>query len=146
VKEYEYTKAEWARELDFNMPAELYRWAKDNKIKVVNEERYFIVCFDEYRVFYSRASQRIQCYYIDYGHDFVERKMDDFKDLKHLLKWINYNRENLTTHRTDAIHQVSKEFLGLTRWEKDFVGRKRQRFDEIMATKPPYDDGFQKLD
>jgi len=102
---------EKARLIDLDLVNELYKWAEDNGIEILSEEVYFILCMDEFRVVYSRASERLQCYYVGYGHDTVERSLFDFEDLDEILAWIEHSK-GMELKYTEVIHRVQSELMG----------------------------------
>jgi hypothetical protein len=106
------TKSEKAERLDFDIVTELLEWGLKNATKVDTEEIYFILKFEEYYVVYSRASERIQCYYVGYGHDAVDKCIWDFENLKEVIEFIEASKD-MECRKTDLIRRVQREMEGL---------------------------------
>jgi hypothetical protein len=132
MRDYWLTKAEWAKELDFDLVKELYEWAQDNGIKILSEEVYFMLCMDEFRVVYSRASERLQCYYVGYGHDTVERSLFDFDNLDEILEWIEHSK-GMELKYTKLIHKVQSELMGYK--ARDYEKKWNERLREYLNGK-----------
>lgn len=121
MRDYRLTKAEWAKKLDFDLPTELYGWAENKGYKIDNEECYYIIHMeDDYAVCFSRTSFRLQCYYMGYGHDTIEKHIEDFEDLEKVVDHILYWKDNYTTSRSDAIEWVSQYMVGRQKSNKNY--------------------------
>lgn len=116
MRTYWSSKADQARDMDFDLPRQLLNWAESSDYKIQNEDVYFILHQDEYRVFYSRASQSIQCYYLGYGYDCVTEPIDSFEELEDILEFIEENKE-MELILTPVVEKIGKEIKGKSvRW------------------------------
>jgi hypothetical protein len=102
-----------AKAKDHPMPRALWEWAENNDYTIANEEKYYqIYMEDGYTVCFSRASFKLQCYYMGYGYDTIEKHIEDFEDLVEVIDHIMYWKRNYTTTRSDAVEWVSQYMIG----------------------------------
>ena len=110
---YPPTGPEKAEAKDHAPVVEFREWGKANAQAYQNEEAYFTLIWDNYRVVYSRTSKRIQCYYLGYGYDSVEKSFYDFDSLEEIIEFIEASRD-MPIIRTDVIHKVYEQTIGRT--------------------------------
>lgn len=99
------TLPEEAEAKDHPPVVEFREWGRANASGYENNGPYFTLMWDQYRVVYSRTSKRIQCYYLGYGHDTVEKPFDEFENLEEIIEFIENSRD-MPLFRTEIIRRV----------------------------------------
>ena len=131
------TLPQLAKAKDHPLPKKLYEWAIENGYEVKNQYLYFLIHMeDDYTVCFSRASFGLQCYYMGYGYDTIDKQIEDFQDLDEITDWILYWQRNLTTIRTQAIEWVTSQMTGRqsskSKKYEQVWERKMQEFYEMV--------------
>lgn len=123
-----------AKAKDHPMPKALWAWAENNDYTIANEEKYYqIYMEDGYTVCFSRTSFVLQCYYMGYGYDTIQKHIEDFEDLEEIIDHIMYWKDNYTTIRSDAIEWVSSQMVGrqntLQNYDKLWQSKVREYYE-----------------